>query len=56
MAIPLDPKQIVSLEELLVSQVAHQEAPPRVVIEKGIFNKEDLLELVKVVNREIKRK
>jgi len=56
MAIPLAPKQIVSFEELLMSQVAQQEAPPGLFIEKGIFNKEDLFELVKVVNREIKRK
>ncbi len=35
MAIPLDPKQIVSFEELLMSQVAQQEALTRLLVEKG---------------------
>jgi hypothetical protein len=56
MAIPLDPKQIVSFEELLMSQVVQQEALTRLLIEKGVFNKEELLELVRVVDREMKRK
>ena len=37
MAISLDPKQIVSFEELLMSQVAQQEALTRLLVEKGIF-------------------
>jgi hypothetical protein len=41
MAIPLDPKQIVSFEELLMSQVIQQEALTRLLIKKGIFSKED---------------
>jgi hypothetical protein len=53
MAIPLDPKQIVSFEELLMSQVVQQEALTRLLIEKGIFTKEEFLEMVKVVNLEI---
>ncbi len=56
MAIPLDPKQIVSFEELLMSQVIQQEALTRLLVEKGIFTKEEFLEMVKVVNREMKRK
>jgi len=35
MAIPLNPKKIVSLQELLVSQVGQQEALTRLVVEKG---------------------
>jgi len=39
MAIPVDPKQIVSFNELLMSQVAQQEALTRLLIERGIFAK-----------------
>jgi len=56
MAIPLDSKQIVSLEELLMSQVIQQEALTRLLVEKGIFTKEEFLEVVKVVDREMKRR
>ena len=56
MAIPLDPKQIVSFEELLMSQVIQQEALTRLLVEKGIFTKEEFLEMVKAVNEEMKRK
>ena len=56
MAIPLDSKQIVSFEELLMSQVVQQEALTRLLVEKGIFTKEEFLEMVKVVNREVKGK
>ena len=56
MATPLDPKQVVSFEELLMSQVVHQEALTRMLIEKGIFTKEEFLEMVKVVDQEMERK
>jgi uncharacterized protein YqgQ len=55
MAIALDPKQIVSPEELLMSKVVSQEAVIRLLVEKGIFTKEEFLEMVRVVNREMKR-
>ena len=56
MAISIDPKQVVSFEELLMSQVVQQEALTRLLIEKGIFTKEEFLKMVKVVNREMERK
>jgi len=56
MAISLDSKQIVSFEELLMSQVVQQEALTRLLVEKGIFTKEEFLEMVRVVNQEMKRK
>jgi hypothetical protein len=56
MAIGLDPKQVVSFEELLMSQVVQQEALTRLLVEKGIFTKGEFLEMVKVVNQETKRK
>ena len=55
MAIALDPKQIVSSEELLMSQVISQEAIIRLLIEKGIFTKEEFLEIVKIVNQGMKK-
>ena len=56
MAIPLDSKQLVSFEELLMSQVVQQEALTRLLVEKGIFAKGEFLEMVKVVSLEMKRK
>lgn len=41
MATVLDPKQLVSLEELLMSQVVQQEALTRLLAEKGVFTKEE---------------
>jgi uncharacterized protein YqgQ len=55
MAIPLDPKQIVSFEELLMSQVVQQEALTRLLMDKGIFTKEEFLEMIRVVDQEMKR-
>jgi uncharacterized protein YqgQ len=46
--------RIVSFEELLMSQVVQQEALPRLLAEKGIFSKEEFLEMVRVVNREMR--
>jgi hypothetical protein len=53
---PIDPKQIVSSEELLMSQVVSQEAIIRLLVEKGIFSSEEFIEMVKVVDRGMKRK
>jgi len=52
MAIALDPKQIVLNDELLLPQVVSQEAIIRLLIEKGIFTKEEFFEIVNVVNLE----
>ena len=54
MAVALDSKQVVSFEELLMSQVVQQEALTRLLIEKGIFTKEEFLEMARVVNSEMK--
>ena len=56
MAIPLDFKQVVSFEELLMSQEVSQEALIRLLVDKGIFTKEEFLEMVKVVDQETKTK
>jgi hypothetical protein len=41
MEISLDLKQIVSYEELLMSQVVQQEALTRLLVKKRIFTKEE---------------
>ena len=56
MPIPFDPKQVVSFEELLLSQVVQQEALTRLLIEKGVFTKEEFLEMVSVVSQEMKKR
>ena len=56
MAIPLDPTETVSFEEILMSQVVSQDALIRLLIKKGIFSKEEFLEMVKQVNSEMKSK
>jgi hypothetical protein len=47
MAIPLDPKQVVSFEELLMSQVVQQEALTRLLVSEGSISEDELLEIVK---------
>jgi len=39
-----------------MSQVVQQEALTQLLVEKGIFTKEEFLEMVKVVNKEMNRK
>jgi hypothetical protein len=39
MATALDPKQVVSFEELLMSQVFQQETLTRLLVEKGILKR-----------------
>jgi hypothetical protein len=56
MAISLEAKQVVSFEELLMSQVVQQEALTRLLIEKGIFTREEFLGMVKTVNLKMKKK
>jgi hypothetical protein len=56
MTTPLEPKQILTFEELLMSQVVQQEALTRLLVEKGIFTKDEFLEMVKAVDREVKMK
>ena len=46
----------VSFEELLMSQVVQQEALTRLLVEKGIFTKEEFLEMVRIVDQEMKKK
>jgi hypothetical protein len=56
MATALDPKQIVSFEELLMLQIVQQEALTRLLVDKGIFTKEEFLEMVGVVKINLAKK
>jgi hypothetical protein len=47
MTISFDLKEIVSFEELLMSQIVQQEALTRLLVEKGIFTKEAFWEMVR---------
>jgi hypothetical protein len=42
-------------DELLMSQVVSQEAIIRLLVEKGIFTKEEFLKMVEVVNLEMRK-
>ena len=54
MGIGLDSNQVVSYEELLMSQVIHTEALTRLLIDKGIFTKKEFLEMIREVDLERK--
>ena len=56
MATVLDAKQIISSEELFMSQVVSQEAVIRLPVEKGIFTREEFLDMVRVVDGRGKEK
>jgi len=43
MEIAIDFKQVISFKELLISQVVQQEAQTRLLVEKGIFSREEFL-------------
>jgi len=39
-----------------MSQVVQQEAITRLLVEKGIFTKEELIEIVRVIDQEMKKR
>ena len=56
MAEKLDPKQVVTFEELVMSVMYEQEALRRVLVRKGVLTNEDVLKEVKAVRRELEGK
>ncbi len=56
MAEKLDPKQLVTFEELLRAMMYEQEATRRVLVRKGVLTNEEVLEEVKVMRRELEGK
>ena len=55
MAEKLDPKEVVSFEELLVSNVIEQEALVNLLERKGIITKAELLEEIRTLRDRQKR-
>ncbi len=56
MAEKLDPKQVATFEELLMTVLYEQEALRRVLVQKGLLTNDEELEEVKVVRRELEGK
>ncbi len=56
MAEKLDPREVVTFEELLRSMMYEQEATRRVLVRKGLISNEEVLEEIKAVRREIEVK
>ena len=56
MAEKLDPRQVVTFEELLRAIMIEQDATRRVLVKKGLLTNEEVLEEIKVVRREMEGK
>ncbi len=56
MAEKLDPKQVVTFEELLRSMMHEREAAVRVLVREGLLTNEEVLEEVKAVRRDMEGK
>jgi hypothetical protein len=56
MATPLDPKEIVTVQELAVSNMLEIEALRQLLFEKGIISKEEFIARYKKLDREMKEK
>ncbi len=56
MAEKLDPKQVVTFEELLRAMMIEQDAARRVLVRKSLLTNEEVLEEIKVVRREMEGK
>jgi hypothetical protein len=56
MATPLDPKEIVTVQELAVSNMLELETLRQLLFEKGIITKEEFLDKFKKLDREMKEK
>jgi len=52
MAEKLDPRQVVTFEELLRAMMIEQDATRRVLVRKGLLTNEEVVEEIKAVRRE----
>ena len=52
----LDPRQLVTFEELLRAMMMEQDATRRVLVRKGLLTNEEVLEEIKAVRREMEGK
>ena len=55
MAEKLDPRQVVTFEELLRTCLYEQEALRRVLVRKGLVSEAEVLEEIRAVRREMER-
>ncbi len=53
MAEKLDPTQVATFEELLMTVLYEQEALRRVLVQKGVLTNEEVLEEIEAVRREM---
>ena len=53
MAEKLDPRQVITFEELLRAIMMEQDALRRVLVRKGLLTNEEVLEEIKAVRREM---
>ncbi len=53
MAEKLDPKEVVTFEELLRAMMFETEATRRILVRKGLLTNEEVLEEIKVVRGEM---
>ncbi len=56
MAEKLDPRQVVTFEELLRAIMMEQDATRRILVRKGLLTNEEVLEEIKVVKKEMEGK
>ena len=56
MAIPLDPKQIVTTQELAVSNMLEIETLRQLLFEKGIITEEEYIDRYNKLDREMKER
>jgi len=56
LAKPLDPKEIVTVRELVISNTLEIEILRQLLLEKGIINKEEFIERYKKLGREMKER
>ena len=56
MAEKLDPRQVVTFEELLRAMMMEQDATRRVLVRKGLLTDLEVLEEIKTVKRELEGK
>ncbi len=56
MAEKLDPKQVATFEELLMTVLYKQEALRRVLVQKGLLTNDEVLEEIKAVRRGVEGK
>ncbi len=56
MAEKLNPRQVVTFEELLRAMMLEQDALRRVLVRKGLLTNEEVLEEIKVVRMEMEGK